>query len=91
MAERNLQDYERKRDFRRTPEPRGAPSGAGCSPRFVIQIARCDLTTLRLQYPTTSGSRRAHRLTTGYVRSLGIRGGRVGMHPCTTAFDEQGE
>ena len=43
MAELNLQDYERKRDFRRTPEPRGAPSGAGCSPRFVIQMLAATL------------------------------------------------
>lgn len=30
-------EYEKKRDFRKTPEPRGGPSGRGGKPLFVIQ------------------------------------------------------
>lgn len=38
MTKRSLKDYEEKRDFRRTPEPRGDGSaGAGDGPIFVIQ------------------------------------------------------
>ncbi|MEW5930044.1 MAG: DNA ligase D [Gemmatimonadota bacterium] len=38
MPPSSLADYRRKRDFRRTPEPRGAPGrGASAGPAFVVQ------------------------------------------------------
>lgn len=37
MAERSLREYQRKRDFRKTPEPRGRAARGKAAPRFVVQ------------------------------------------------------
>ena len=37
MPSDRLGEYRRKRDFRKTPEPRGRGSGEGRGPRFVVQ------------------------------------------------------
>src|SRR5512146_651701 len=37
MAKKTLEDYQAKRDFGRTPEPRGAGRGTSAAPIFVVQ------------------------------------------------------
>jgi DNA ligase D-like protein (predicted 3'-phosphoesterase) len=37
MADRSLEDYRRRRDRRKTPEPAGRRGSAGKRPRFVVQ------------------------------------------------------
>jgi len=37
MAKKTLEDYQAKRDFRRTPEPSGGSRGASAAPIFVVQ------------------------------------------------------
>ncbi|WP_426567594.1 DNA polymerase ligase N-terminal domain-containing protein [Streptomyces canus] len=49
MGERErLNEYRRKRDFRRTGEPEGRPAAAGDEPRFVVQIH--DASTLHFDF-----------------------------------------
>ncbi|KAF5087123.1 Multifunctional non-homologous end joining protein LigD [anaerobic digester metagenome] len=43
-----LEEYHDRRDFSRTPEPRGEPDAAGARPRFVIQ--KHDATTLHYDF-----------------------------------------
>jgi DNA ligase D-like protein (predicted 3'-phosphoesterase) len=37
MADRSLEDYRRRRDLRKTPEPAARRGSAGKRPRFVVQ------------------------------------------------------
>ena len=37
MAKKTLEDYQARRDFRRTPEPSGGGPGSAAGPIFVVQ------------------------------------------------------
>jgi DNA ligase D-like protein (predicted 3'-phosphoesterase) len=51
MADRSLEDYRRRRDLRKTPEPAARRGSAGKRPRFVVQEhqARTDHFDFRLE------------------------------------------
>jgi DNA ligase D-like protein (predicted 3'-phosphoesterase) len=53
MSGNSLQTYRRKRDFRRSPEPKGRRRRGGAEPRFVIQ--KHDATSLHYDFRLEAG------------------------------------